>query len=85
MPMVKRNYAQEYKTAMARGERDDHAARLRLRRKAEKAGVVKKHDGKDLDHKRPLSKGGSNDMKNVRVVPKSVNRSFKRNKDGSMK
>ncbi len=55
------------------------------RREAEKAGLVKKGDGKDVDHKTPLSKGGSNDKKNLRVVPASENRSFSRNKDGSLK
>lgn len=55
------------------------------RREAEKQGLVKKGDGKDVDHKTPLSKGGSNDRSNLRVVPKSENRSFSRNKDGSLK
>lgn len=85
MPAKVRNWKNEYKTAMARGERDEHAARCRNRRAAEKVGKVKKGDGKDIDHKVPLAKGGSNKPSNLRVVPKSVNRSFKRNKDGSMK
>ncbi len=50
-----------------------------------KKGVVKKGDGKDVDHKVPLSKGGTNDPKNLRAVPASKNRSFSRNKDGSLK
>lgn len=51
----------------------------------EKAGKVSKGDGKHVDHKTPLSKGGSNDKKNLRVVPASENQSFSRNKDGSLK
>lgn len=55
------------------------------RREMEKAGKVSKGDGKHVDHKTPLSKGGSNDKKNLRVVPASENQSFSRNKDGSLK
>lgn len=50
-----------------------------------KDGIVHKHDGKDVDHKRALSKGGTNDRSNLRAVPASTNRSFSRNSDGSMK
>jgi hypothetical protein len=55
------------------------------RRMFEKEGIVHKGDGKDVDHKRALSKGGSNDKSNLRAVPSSQNRSFSRNSDGSMK
>lgn len=48
-------------------------------------GLVRKGDGKDVDHKTPLSKGGSNSGSNLRVVPASRNRSFSRNADGSLK
>lgn len=57
----------------------------RARRKMEKEGLVKKGDGKAVDHKTPLSKGGSGARSNLRVVPASQNNSFSRNKDGSMK
>ena len=83
----KRDYKQENKTAKARGERggsnSDDAKRARLRRKALKLGAVK--PGQDLDHKKPLSKGGANTLKNARATTPSKNRSFPRNKDGSMK
>ena len=55
------------------------------RREMERAGKVSKGDGKHVDHKTPLSKGGTNDKKNLRVVPASENQSFSRNKDGSLK
>lgn len=80
-----RDYRREAETAKARGENADDAARHRLRREAEKKGFVHKNDGKDLDHKRPLSKGGSNTLDNARAVSPGENRSFARNKDGSMK
>lgn len=84
-PNYVRDYAQEWKTAKKRGEDKDNAARHRLRRKAVKLGMVKPNDGKDIDHKKALSKGGSNTIKNARVTTPSENRSFPRHKDGSMK
>lgn len=89
-PGYRRNYSQEYKTAKARGEvgtggDSDNAKRLKLRRQMVKAGRVSKGDGKDVDHKKPLSKGGSNSMSNARVRSPGTNRSFPRNSDGSMK
>ncbi len=55
------------------------------RRQANAAGVTHKGDGKDLDHIKPLSKGGTSAKSNLRVVSASANRSFSRNKDGSLK
>jgi 5-methylcytosine-specific restriction endonuclease McrA len=87
-PGYKRDYDREYELQKKRGESgtgsdSGNAQRKRLRRKALKLGMVKK--GQDLDHKRPLSKGGSNSLKNARATSPSENRSFPRNKDGSMK
>ena len=82
-----RDYKQEHKTAKARGERggsnSGDAKRKRARRKALKMGMVKK--GQDLDHKQPLSKGGSNSPSNWRAVSPHTNRSFARKSDGSIK
>lgn len=52
----------------------NHAARMRMRRKMEREGKVSKNDGMDVDHKRPMSKGGTNTTRNVRVVPRGKNR-----------
>lgn len=57
----------------------------KARRMAEKEGLVKKGDGKEVDHRKPLSKGGTTTKSNLRVVPAKENRSFSRNKDGSLK
>lgn len=85
-PNYKRDYSQEKKTSDARGEKPKRAARNRARLVMEKAGLVKKGDGKDVDHKKPLSKGGAMTKKsNLRVVDDNKNRSFPRKKDGSMK
>ena len=86
-PGYKRDLKQEYRTAKARGEvggsDSPNAKRKRARRKALKLGLVK--PGQDLDHKKALSKGGSNDPSNWRARSPSANRGFPRNKDGSMK
>lgn len=51
-----------------------------------KAGKAHKGDGKDVDHIKPLSKGGNPTAKgNLRVVSKTANRSFARNANGSLK
>lgn len=57
----------------------------KARRMLEREGVVHKGDGKDVDHKVPLSKGGKTTRSNLRVVSKTANRSYKRNADGSVK
>ena len=56
----------------------------KARRMMEKAGKVRKGDGKDVDHKTPLSKGGKTTRSNLRVTSRSANRSFARKRDGSL-
>lgn len=56
----------------------------KARRMMEKAGKVHKGDGKDVDHRTPLSKGGKTTRSNLRVASRSSNRSFRRNADGSL-
>jgi len=63
----------------------DRAKRNAARRELEKEGKVSKGDGKDVDHKKPLSKGGSNGRSNLRVRSSSANKSFARKKNGAMK
>lgn len=57
--------------------------RQKARRAMDANGVNRA--GKDIDHKRPLSKGGTNASSNLRLVSPSTNRSFTRNSDGSVK
>ena len=59
--------------------------RTTTRRQSNAAGLTHLHDGMDIDHIKPLSKGGSNTKANERVVSASANRSFSRNADGSLK
>lgn len=63
----------------------DRAKRNAARRLLEKEGRVSKGDGKEVDHKNPLSKGGGNRRSNLRVSSASSNRSFSRTKSGKMK
>jgi len=49
------------------------------------AGITRKGDGKDVDHIKPISKGGTTTKSNLRAVPKGDNRSFARNANSSLK
>lgn len=81
-----RDYKKEYENYHSKPEqKKNRAKRNKARSEAMNDGRVKKGDGKDVDHKKPLSKGGSNHKSNTRVVSKSTNRSFPRNKNGGMK
>jgi len=55
-------------------ERKKRAARNAARATLMKEGKVSKGDGKDVDHKRPLSKGGTNSRGNLRVASRARNR-----------
>jgi hypothetical protein len=82
----KRDYKKENRLFNSKPEeRKKRSLRTVARRQANAAGITKKGDGLDLDHKKALSKGGSNDKSNLRVVSASSNRSFARNRDGSLK
>lgn len=48
-----------------------------------KAGMVKKGDGKDVDHKQGVSAGNSRG--NLQAMPASDNRSYKRTAKGAVK
>jgi hypothetical protein len=81
-----RNYKQEYANYDGtEAVKKKRAQRNKARRMLEATGAVHKGDGKDVDHKKPLSKGGTTVISNLRAKPAAANRSFKRNSDGSMK
>ena len=84
--MATRNYKAEYNNYHAQPEQiKKRAERVKARRMMEKTGAVTKGDGKDVDHKTPLSKGGTTARKNLVAKPASANRSFKRTSSGAMK
>jgi hypothetical protein len=81
-----RDYKKEYQNYQGRPEQiANRAKRNAARSEMEKKGVVSKGDGKDVDHKTPIVKGGGNGSGNLRAVPKSANRSFARTKSARMK
>jgi len=84
--VAKRNFRQEYLnydgTEVVKKKR---AQRNKARRMLEREGVVSKGDGKDVDHTKPLSKGGKTVRSNLRAKSASANRSFPRKADGSIK
>lgn len=88
MPYVNkpRPYAKEYEQyGGTEAVKKRRAKQNKARRMLEREGLVHKGDGKDVDHKKPLSKGGSTARSNLRAIPASENRSYKRNKDHSVK
>lgn len=79
MPRKKRVYKKgvegsEYQYHASEEQKKNRAARNKARRKAIREGRVKKGDGKELDHKVPLSKGGSRKTTNTRVTSRTANR-----------
>lgn len=87
MPYVNkpRPYKKEYQQQLERGKAEAEARSMRgkARYAMDKAGVDRA--GKDIDHKRPLSKGGTNADGNLRLRTPSENRSFHRNSDHTVK
>jgi len=78
--MAERNYKKEYQNYQGKPEQiKNRAKRNAARAKMEKAGKVRKGDGKDVDHVKGV--GAGNGKSNLRVQPKSTNRSFPRNKN----
>ena len=82
-----RDYKKEYENYQGKPEQiKNRAARNKARAIMEKAGAVKKGDGKDVDHKQAISKGGSPTARsNLRVTTASENRSYPRTRTGAMK
>jgi hypothetical protein len=87
MPYVNkpRPYKKEYQQQKARGEHADRMERQRARRTVDKKGTDRDNDGKadmregkDIAHKKALSKGGTN-KDGYTIQSPSANRSFRRN------
>lgn len=82
--LVGRNYKKEYKNYQGKTEQKKRRAmRNKVRRIMERAGKVKKGDGKDVHHKdgNPMNSNKSN----LKVVRRSKNRSFARNRNSGKK
>lgn len=87
-PNYKRNYAQEA-AAESPERRKERAMRNAARRGFEAASVAAGNGpipaGMDVDHRKPLSKGGTNAKSNLGLQRSSSNRSYPRTKTGAMR
>ena len=83
----KRNYAAElawehkHKKNRVKDRAQRNAARAAVKKKVGASAL----QGKDVGHKKAVSKGGKNGLANLFVQNPGENRSFSRNKDESMK
>lgn len=68
---MSRDYGKEYRDFHGKPEQIKRRA---ARNKARSLLGLKKGDGKEVDHKKPLSKGGGNGKKNLRAVSRGTNR-----------
>ena len=92
MPPFMKNGKRDY-AAELRWEKRSKPNRVkdRAQRNAARSQVAKKNGVKptalkgDVGHKKAVSKGGSNGLSNLFIQSPSTNRSFARNKNGSMK
>ena len=84
MPYTKspRPYKKEYQLQKKRGEHEDRMERQRARRSYDKKGINRK--GKDISHKKMLSKGCSN-KDGTRLESPSKNRARNGQKKGKKK
>ena len=67
----KRNYKKEYKDFHGKKEQIKNRSE---RNKARKKSGLNVGDPREVDHKKSLSKGGSNGKKNIRIVSRKTNR-----------
>lgn len=83
----KRDYKKElswehkHKKKRVKDRAQRNAARSMVKKKVGAAAIK----GKDVGHKKAVSKGGKNGLANLFVQNPGKNQSFARNKDGSMK
>jgi hypothetical protein len=81
MPYVnkKRPYKRENELYKSKPEQiKKRVQRNAARRALMREGVVEKGDGREVDHIKPLSKGGTNARSNLRVKAAKDNRSYAR-------
>lgn len=75
------NWEHKHKKNRVKDRAQRNAARTTMKKKVG-ASTIK---GKDVGHKKAVSRGGKNGLANLFVQNPGANRSFSRNKDGSMK
>lgn len=83
MAKRKRDYKKEYAEYHGKPEqRKRRSQRVLARRDAEKRGLVKKGDGKEVDHV-DMNRKGSLNNRRVRVISRAKNRKKQPKRDGS--
>ena len=70
--MATRDWKHEYQLQKKRGEDKDQIERQKARRAYDKKGVDR--TGKDIDHIKPMRKGGKSTPGNTRLRSRSTNR-----------
>jgi len=81
-----RDYAEENRRYKSKPEQiEKRVARNAARRQLEREGLVKKGDGKHVDHIKTLKSGGSNKRSNLRVLDDNENMARPRGKQGKKK
>jgi len=82
-PNYKRNYVQE-RLAESPKRKKQRALRNKARREMTKKLGAAALKGKDVDHKKPLSTGGSGALGNLRLLDPHTNRSYARTSSGAI-
>jgi hypothetical protein len=73
--ITERDYKKEYEDYHSKPEQiKNRTLRNSARKEMENEGKVSKGDGQEVDHKKPLSKGGTNAKSNLQVIPMKDNR-----------
>jgi hypothetical protein len=73
-----RDYKAEYARYHGKPEKiEERAQRNAARSKMVKAGSAKKGDGKDVDHRVPIRRGGGNGKGNLRMSSVAKNRGWR--------
>lgn len=67
-----RDWKKEYQLQKKRGDTKGQIERQRARRMYDQNGVDR--NGKDIEHKKPISKGGKSTAKNLTLRDRSSNR-----------
>jgi hypothetical protein len=70
---TKRDYKNEYKTQLQRGDDKGQIERQRARRMFDKEGIDR--DGKNIDHIKPIKTGGLSSKSNLRLRSPKANKS----------
>ena len=75
------DWEHKHKKTRVKDRSQRNSARAELKKKVGAAALK----GKDVGHKKAVSKGGKNSLQNLFIQSPAANRSFSRNSDGSMK